>query len=44
MDGESFKDRISIMLETLSSEEPVKVEEKIKVCEKGAERARDEVH
>ena len=44
MDGESFRDRMSIMSETLSSEDPAKVEEKRKVFEKGAERARDEVH
>ena len=35
---------MSIMSETLSSEEPAKVEEKRKVCEEGAERAREEVH
>lgn len=43
VDGESFKDRMSVMSGTLSSEEPAKVEEKRKVCEEGAERARDEV-
>lgn len=40
----SFKTEVAACPETLSSEEPAKIEEERKVCATGAKRARDEVH